>query len=74
MYYKGVLTYAQIISDDNLGMVVAAKPNSPNTLHRLQVAILALLPVIPLPVDIDINWLGETRQVIYSYLLIVTAN
>ncbi|KAF8515684.1 armadillo-type protein [Hysterangium stoloniferum] len=49
----------ETISDDVMMKAVILKPNNAGTLHRLQVSILALLPVVRQPVDVKINWLEE---------------
>ncbi|KAF8578875.1 ARM repeat-containing protein [Ramaria rubella] len=54
-----VTSIQDAISDDALLTNVVTKPNSPGTTHRLQVAILVLLPIVKQPIDAKIDWLGD---------------
>jgi len=46
-----------------LGKAVVVKPNSTGTVKKLQIAILAVEPVIQPPVDIRVNWMGSLSEV-----------
>ncbi|GJJ09338.1 hypothetical protein Clacol_003560 [Clathrus columnatus] len=55
---SGKANLQEIITDAALSKAVVSKPNSNTTLHRLQLAILALIPVLKRPPDITIDWLS----------------
>ncbi|KAF8525719.1 armadillo-type protein [Gautieria morchelliformis] len=55
----GATTLQEVISNDMLLKGVILKPSSPGITRRLQVAILALLPIVQQPVDVKIDWLGD---------------
>lgn len=49
----------QFLSDAAVGTAVALKPSSQNTLHRLQVSLLSVLPNFPRPSGVTLEWLAE---------------
>ena len=66
----------QVIDDSTLGRTIVVKPSSKNTSHRLQVSILALVPTIPRPQGLTINWMTDDPSVGYplscfSYIEVV---
>lgn len=44
------------MNDLSVATVVVLKPNSQTTLHRLQVSILAMIPVVPRPSGATLDW------------------
>ncbi|OBZ74951.1 U3 small nucleolar RNA-associated protein 10 [Grifola frondosa] len=62
-FMKDVDNLQTFLDDISVGTVVVLKPSSRNTLHRLQVTILAMLPTIPRPVGVTLEWLGDTHMI-----------
>ena len=58
----------QVIDDNALGRVIVVKPSNKNTSHWLQVSILALVPTIPRPQGLTINWMADDPSVCCSPL------
>ncbi|CCM00706.1 uncharacterized protein FIBRA_02746 [Fibroporia radiculosa] len=67
------------LHDTSLGTAVVLKPSSRNTTHRLQIALLAMLPKIHRPSGVKLNWLMpsvslgsqgcDTRGTLYVQLM-----
>ncbi|OSD00001.1 hypothetical protein PYCCODRAFT_1479448 [Trametes coccinea BRFM310] len=55
-FMRGVDDVASFLNDMSVGSAVVLKPSSHNTLHRLQVALLSVLPSIPRPAGMRLNW------------------
>ncbi|TFK83295.1 hypothetical protein K466DRAFT_498737 [Polyporus arcularius HHB13444] len=58
-FMKGVEDVGNFLSDASVGTAVASKPSSQNTLHRLQVSVLSVLPNFPRPSGVTLEWLSE---------------
>ena len=59
------LIYSEIqgIDGNTLGRYIVVKPSSKNTSHWLQISILALVPSIPRPQGLTINWMTDGLSV-----------
>ncbi|KAJ8482003.1 hypothetical protein ONZ51_g5640 [Trametes cubensis] len=55
-FMHGVDDVASFLNDTSVGTAVVVKPSSANTLHRLQVALLSVLPSIPRPSGAPLDW------------------
>ncbi|KAH9893998.1 hypothetical protein C8Q73DRAFT_694035 [Cubamyces lactineus] len=55
-FMHGVDDVASFLNDTSVGTAVVVKPSSANTLHRLQVALLSVLPSIPRPSGARLDW------------------
>ena len=44
------------------------KPSSPNTLHRLQISVLSVLPNFPRPSGVPLEWLAEYPPLLVSIM------
>ena len=66
--------FDQFLSDAAVGTAVVLKPSSQNTLHRLQVSLLSVLPNFPRPSGVTLEWLSEhsSDMVRLLYTLSVT--
>jgi U3 small nucleolar RNA-associated protein 10 len=53
----------QVIDDKTLGRTIVVKPSSKITLHWLQISLLALVPSIPRPQGLTINWMTDDISV-----------
>lgn len=49
----------KFLDDTSVGSAVVLKPSSQNTLHRLQLAVLSVLPNFPRPAGVPLEWLAE---------------
>ncbi|CDO68790.1 hypothetical protein BN946_scf184989.g56 [Trametes cinnabarina] len=58
-FMRGVDDVASFLNDTSVGSAVVLKPSSHNTLHRLQVALLSVLPSIPRPAGVRLNWVSQ---------------
>ncbi|KAI9060150.1 hypothetical protein FKP32DRAFT_1760434 [Trametes sanguinea] len=58
-FMRGVDDVASFLNDMSVGSAVVLKPSSHNTLHRLQVALLSVLPSIPRPSGMRLNWVAR---------------
>ncbi|RPD60690.1 hypothetical protein L227DRAFT_501246 [Lentinus tigrinus ALCF2SS1-6] len=59
-FMKGVEDVGNFLSDAAVGTAVVLKPSSQNTLHRLQVSLLSVLPNFPRPSGgVALEWLSE---------------
>lgn len=61
-FMGGVDNLQAFIDDESLGGAVVLKPNSRSTLHRLQTAVLALVPLIPRPAGVSESWLSVAKS------------
>ncbi|KAJ7146113.1 hypothetical protein C8R44DRAFT_600928 [Mycena epipterygia] len=52
-------TLPEFLNDSSLGKMVVHKLNSKNTTHWLQVSILALVPTIPRPTGVILDWFAD---------------
>lgn len=53
----------QFLNDTNLGSAAALKPRGRNTIHRLQAAILVMLPRILRPSGVTLDWIAKSDAV-----------
>ncbi|KAI0670242.1 hypothetical protein C8Q78DRAFT_1138718 [Trametes maxima] len=58
-FMRGVDDVSSFLNDASVGNAVVLKPSSHNTLHRLQVALLSVLPNIPRPTGARLDWLAD---------------
>lgn len=58
-FMRGIVDVGQFLDDASVGSAVAMKPSSQNTLHRLQVSVLSVLPNFPRPSGVSLDWLAE---------------
>ena len=58
-FMKGAEHAQEVVDDVSLATAVFHKPSSRHTHHRLQAAILVLLPNIRRPLDLTANWLND---------------
>ncbi|KAI0712775.1 armadillo-type protein [Cerioporus squamosus] len=58
-FMKGVEDVGNFLSDASVGTAIVSKPSSQNTLHRLQVSVLSVLPNFPRPSGVTLEWLSE---------------
>ena len=64
-FMKGTEHVQEVVDDLSLATAVFHKPSSRHTRHRLQAAILVMLPNIRRPVDLTVNWLSN--EVVRTY-------
>jgi U3 small nucleolar RNA-associated protein 10 len=53
----------QVVDDKTLGKIIVVKPSSKNTSHWLQISLLALVPSMPRPQGLTINWMTDNTSV-----------
>ncbi|KAI8990419.1 armadillo-type protein [Trametes punicea] len=58
-FMHGVNDVSSFLNDNSVGAAVVLKPSSQNTLHRLQVAVLSVLPSIPRPSGARLDWVTQ---------------
>ncbi|KAI0651200.1 hypothetical protein C8Q79DRAFT_1004507 [Trametes meyenii] len=58
-FMRGVDDVSSFLDDASVGTAVVLKPSSHNTLHRLQVALLSVLPNILRPNNARLDWLAD---------------
>lgn len=58
-FMRGIVDVGQFLDDASVGSAVVLKPSSQNTLHRLQVTVLSVLPNFPRPSGVPLEWLAE---------------
>ncbi|KAI0776755.1 hypothetical protein BD413DRAFT_469201 [Trametes elegans] len=58
-FMRGVEDVGKYLNDTSVGTAVVLKPSSQNTLHRLQVALLSVLPNIPRPAGARLDWIAD---------------
>ncbi|KAI1789700.1 hypothetical protein LXA43DRAFT_1019967 [Ganoderma leucocontextum] len=58
-FMRGIVDVGQFLDDVSVGSAVVLKPSSQNTLHRLQVSVLSVLPNFPRPSGVSLDWLAE---------------
>ena len=58
-FMRGIVDVGQFLDDASVGSAVSMKPSSQNTLHRLQVSVLSVLPNFPRPSGVSLDWLAE---------------
>ncbi|TBU55148.1 armadillo-type protein [Dichomitus squalens] len=57
-FMHGIVDVGQFLDDASVGFAVVLKPSSQNTLHRLQVSVLSVLPNFPRPQGVTLEWLA----------------
>ena len=57
-FMRGIVDVGQFLDDASVGSAVVLKPSSHNTLHRLQVSVLSVLPNFPRPQGATLEWLA----------------
>ncbi|OCH90866.1 hypothetical protein OBBRIDRAFT_729952 [Obba rivulosa] len=60
----GVDNLDTFLNDRTLGTIVVLKPSHKFTMHRLQVAVLVMLPTMPRPSGAALDWLAPASQVL----------
>ncbi|PIL25975.1 hypothetical protein GSI_11729 [Ganoderma sinense ZZ0214-1] len=58
-FMRGIVDVGQFLDDASVGSAVVLKPSSQNTLRRLQVSVLSVLPNFPRPSGVSLDWLAE---------------
>ncbi|KAI0742763.1 hypothetical protein C8Q80DRAFT_1221194 [Daedaleopsis nitida] len=58
-FMRGVEDVGNFLDDASVGAAAALKPSSQNTLHRLQVSVLSVLPNFPRPAGVPLDWLAQ---------------
>ncbi|KZT68072.1 hypothetical protein DAEQUDRAFT_348588 [Daedalea quercina L-15889] len=61
-FMRGVENLTAFLHDMSVVTAIVLKPSSQSTLQRLQVSVLAMMPVIPRPTGVTLDWLTTPSE------------
>jgi hypothetical protein len=60
------------LQDANLASAVVIRPNSSNTIRYLQLSLVTMMPGIPRPLNVSLDWFANSSSVCLARFIMIT--